>query len=67
MSLLIASEDAHPKTTPLRGFLRSFVRWLVISVVFVWSLAALILLTARWIDPPSTAVHIQCRLQAWIH
>jgi len=25
------------------------------------------LLGARWIDPPSTAVHIQRRLQAWLH
>ena len=25
------------------------------------------LLAARWIDPPTTAVHIQRRLQAWIH
>jgi monofunctional biosynthetic peptidoglycan transglycosylase len=36
-------------------------------VVLLWSLAALILLAARWIDPPTTAVHIQRRLQAWIH
>src|SRR6202158_5986872 len=50
-----------------KGFLRSLVRWLAIGVVFFWSLAALILLAARWIDPPSTAVHIQRRLQAWIH
>ena len=35
--------------------------------MLVWSLAALILLATRWIDPPSTAVHIQRRLQAWIH
>jgi monofunctional biosynthetic peptidoglycan transglycosylase len=57
-----------PTKTPLRtGFLRSFIRWLVIGVVFLWSLAALILVAARWIDPPSTAVHIQRRLQAWIH
>jgi monofunctional biosynthetic peptidoglycan transglycosylase len=27
----------------------------------------LILLAARWIDPPTTAVHIQRRFQAWIH
>ncbi len=54
--------------TPLRtGFLRSFIRWLVIGVVLLWSLAALILVAARWIDPPTTAVHIQRRLQAWIH
>src|SRR5690348_9394316 len=25
------------------------------------------LLAARWIDPPSTVVHIERRLQAWIH
>jgi monofunctional biosynthetic peptidoglycan transglycosylase len=37
------------------------------GVVFVWSLAALTLLAARWIDPPTTAVHIQRQLQAWIH
>ena len=54
--------------TPLRtGLLRSFIRWLVIGVVLLWSLAALILVAARWIDPPTTAVHIQRRLQAWIH
>ena len=32
-----------------------------------WLLAALLLVAARWIDPPTTAVHIQRRLQAWIH
>src|SRR6202790_3502665 len=54
--------------TPLRtGLLRSFIRWLVIGAVLLWSLATLILVAARWIDPPTTAVHIQRRLQAWIH
>ena len=54
--------------TPLQtGFLRSFIRWLVIGVVLLWSLAALILVAVRWIDPSTTAVHIQRRLQAWIH
>src|SRR5580700_9981598 len=53
---------------PLRtDFLRSFIRWLVIGVVLLWSLAAVILVAARWIDPPTTAVHIERRLQAWIH
>src|SRR5580692_1987053 len=54
--------------TPLRAsFLRSVIRWVVIGVVLLWSLAALTLVAARWIDPPTTAVHIQRRLQAWIH
>src|SRR6201981_3746333 len=62
---------ATPNTqtkTPLRtGFLRSFLRWLVIGVALLWSLATLILVAVRWIDPPTTAVHIQRRVQAWIH
>jgi monofunctional biosynthetic peptidoglycan transglycosylase len=49
-----------------RGFLRSFIRWLVIGVVLLWSVGALIVVAARWIDPPTTAVHMERRLQAWI-
>ena len=57
-----------PLQAPLRkGFLRSFVRWVAIGMVLLWSLAALILVAARWIDPPTTAVHLQRRLQAWVH
>ncbi len=59
--------ETHPKTRLPEGFLRSFVGWFVIGVVLLWLLAALILLATRWIDPPSTAVHIQRHLQAWIH
>ena len=33
----------------------------------LWALAALTLLATRWIDPPTTAVHIERRLQSWIH
>jgi monofunctional biosynthetic peptidoglycan transglycosylase len=39
----------------------------VIAAVVLWSLAALALVAARWIDPPTTAVHVERRLQAWIH
>jgi monofunctional biosynthetic peptidoglycan transglycosylase len=35
--------------------------------VLLWLFAALILVAARWIDPPTTAVHIERRAQAWIH
>jgi monofunctional biosynthetic peptidoglycan transglycosylase len=47
--------------------LRAIVRWLVIGVLLLWLLAALMLVAARWIDPPTTAVHMQRRMQAWIH
>jgi monofunctional biosynthetic peptidoglycan transglycosylase len=43
------------------------VRWLAIAVALLWSAAALLLVAARWIDPPTTAVHIERRLQAWMH
>jgi len=35
--------------------------------VLGWSLAALTLVAARWIDPPTTALHVQRRAQALIH
>jgi monofunctional biosynthetic peptidoglycan transglycosylase len=34
--------------------------------VLLWLTAALTLLAARWIDPPTTAVHIERRFQAWV-
>ena len=36
-------------------------------MVLLWLLAALILVALRWIDPPTTAVHMQRRLQAAVH
>ena len=59
--------DTNPKTPLRKDLLRLLVRWLVIGAVLVWSLAVLLLMASRWIDPPSTAVHIQRRLQAWVH
>ncbi len=58
---------ATAKAPHRKGFLRSFVRWLILGALLLWSFAALLLVAARWIDPPTTAVHIQRRLQAWIH
>jgi len=48
---------------PLRFFIRGFL----IAVASLWLLAALILVAARWIDPPTTAVQVQRRVQALIH
>jgi len=59
--------DTHPETPLRKSSLRSFARWFLIGVALLWSLAVLILMAARWIDPPTTAVHMQRRLQAWIH
>jgi monofunctional biosynthetic peptidoglycan transglycosylase len=59
--------DTQTKPPHRASFLRSFIRWFLIGVVLLWLLAALTLVAARWIDPPTTAVHIQRRLQSWIH
>jgi monofunctional glycosyltransferase len=59
--------DTPPRATPRKSLLRSFLRWSVVGVVALWSLATIVLVAARWIDPPTTAVHIQRRFQAWIH
>jgi len=39
----------------------------LIGVLLLWSLAVLLLVAARWINPPTTAVHMQRRVQSWIH
>ncbi|MGB9069703.1 MAG: monofunctional biosynthetic peptidoglycan transglycosylase [Candidatus Acidiferrales bacterium] len=59
--------DAHAETPPRKGRFRSFALWLVVGLAALWSLAALILVAARWIDPPTTAVRMERLLQAWIH
>ncbi len=50
-----------------RSFIRQFVITAVLLVLFLWLLAVLMLVAARWIDPPTTAVHMQRHFQAWIH
>jgi len=67
-------QDTTPKTPQRKGFLRSrkvslglFVRWLAIGLAALWAAFALMLVAARWIDPPTTAVHMERRVQAWLH
>jgi len=50
----------------LRFRIPRLVIGVLLFLLFLWSHAALILVASRWIDPPTTAVHIQRRLQAWI-
>jgi len=52
----------------LRGkvSLRALVRWLCFGVAGLWLLATMTLVEARWMDPPTTAVQIERRMQAWM-
>ena len=47
--------------------LRTWVRWIGLGIAGLWALAAVLLVGARWIDPPTTMVHVERRVQAWIH
>ncbi len=62
-----ASTNPEIKKLPRTILLRSVVIWFVIGVALLWLLAAQTLVAARWIDPPTTAVHMQRRIQALIH
>jgi len=57
----------HAKRLLRKQPVRSLVRWFIIGVASLWLFAVLMLAAARWIDPPTTAVHMQRRVQSWIH
>jgi monofunctional biosynthetic peptidoglycan transglycosylase len=59
--------ETPPQNTSRKSPLRFVARWLLIGIALVWVLAALTLVMARWIDPPTTALHMERRFQAWIH
>jgi monofunctional biosynthetic peptidoglycan transglycosylase len=40
--------------------------WLVYALAGLWLLAALTLVVLRWVDPPTTAVHVERRVEAWV-
>jgi monofunctional glycosyltransferase len=48
---------------------RSLLRWILLGVaalvVGIWVGCAFLLVMAKWIDPPTDAVHVERRLQAW--
>lgn len=41
------------------------LRWTVVAAAGLWLLAALTLVLYRWMDPTTTAVHLERRFQAW--
>lgn len=55
------------RKTFIRSPVRFIICWLLAVVALVWSLAALSLVAYRWINPPSTAVHFERRVQSLIH
>lgn len=56
---------ARPFT--LRTITRAAALWLVLLVVAAWLFCATSLVALRFIDPPTTTLHIQRRIQAWLN
>lgn len=48
------------------SLLRRAVRWLALGVAGLWLALALTLVAYRWVNPPTTAVHVERRVEAWI-
>jgi len=62
-----------PKSTPPRrkrptkSLVRSILLAIGLGLVAAWLAAALTLVAAKFINPPTTAVHVERRFQAFIH
>jgi monofunctional biosynthetic peptidoglycan transglycosylase len=66
MMLTVAStSDTQPRLRVRRPSVLRLLRWLGLGIVLLWLLAALSLVALRWIDPPTTMVQIQRRVQSW--
>lgn len=61
------SKSAQRKGARQKLSIRSILQWVAIALVALWALFALMLVAMRWINPPTTAVHAERDLQAWMH
>ena len=60
-------KPAAPHKGKRRSGVIGIVRWLIIAIFCLWAFAAVLLVSLRWIDPPTTAVQMQRRVQSWFH
>lgn len=47
-------------------WLRAFVRWAAIALAAWWVTCSLLMVLYRFVAPPTTAVHVERRVQAWL-
>jgi monofunctional biosynthetic peptidoglycan transglycosylase len=48
----------------LKARWRSWLRWIGLGIAALWLLAAMMLVAAKWINPPTTMVRVERRVQA---
>lgn len=53
------------QSRPKRSFFRSLLRWFLVCAISLWIFLAVLLVAARWIDPPTTALQMERREQSW--
>lgn len=56
---------ARFKASIRKAPLRSFALCVLAALALSWLFAVLLLVAAKWIDPPTTAVQIERRVQSW--
>ncbi len=60
-----ATAEKTAKKPTRKSFWKFALRWAVVGIAALWLSAAFMLLLLRWIDPPTTAVQMQRRMQSW--
>jgi monofunctional biosynthetic peptidoglycan transglycosylase len=55
------------RTHPVKRLLRAVLLWALGLVCLFYALAVGELIALRWIDPPTTTVQAQRRIEAWLH
>ena len=64
----IQPQQLQQHQSPVRKIsFRIVLLWLAIGIAALWLLAVLMIVAAKWIDPPTTAVQMQRRFQSWFH
>ena len=64
---MLPNPFARLRTTPRKTLIRYALLFLAGAVVAAWLAAAFTLVALRFIDPPTTAVHAERRMQAFFH
>jgi monofunctional biosynthetic peptidoglycan transglycosylase len=59
-------QKATQRTSPKITF-RFVAKWILLVLLALWLLGVIALIGLKWIDPPTTAVHMQRHLQSSIH
>jgi monofunctional glycosyltransferase len=54
-----------PKKKSRKSLFKNVLRWIVIGAFLLWSVGVLMIVALRWIDPPTTALQMQRRVQSW--